>query len=105
MYSDEDCDESLPLHLLQHPLETEHKTGRNQLSHCTRCCVILFRMNHSGVSFDLPLLFSAAKYLVDVPTLVMGVDVTHPTSYEERTGMPSVASVRLDAPAPLFFLL
>ncbi len=32
---------------------------------------------------------------MDVPTLVMGVDVTHPTSYEERTGVPSVAAVRL----------
>ncbi len=38
---------------------------------------------------------------MDVPTLVMGVDVTHPTSYEERSGMPSVASVRIPCPCPL----
>ncbi len=37
--------------------------------------------------------FSAKKYLVDVPTLVVGVDVTHPTASEERQNIPSVAAV------------
>lgn len=33
------------------------------------------------------------KYLVGVPTLVLGVDVTHPTQAEERMNVPSVAAV------------
>ncbi len=38
-------------------------------------------------------IFSSKKYLVDVPTLVIGVDVTHPTMFEERSSVPSVAAV------------
>ncbi len=52
--------------------------------------------------------FSAKKYLVDVPTLVLGVDVTHPTALEERSGVPSVAAVsrfRSDEFASLLFRL
>ncbi|KAK0416178.1 hypothetical protein QR680_012330 [Steinernema hermaphroditum] len=33
------------------------------------------------------------KYLIDVPTLVVGVDVTHPTQSEERQNIPSVAAI------------
>ncbi len=42
----------------------------------------------------LNITFSAEKYLVGVPTMVMGVDVTHPTAFEERANVPSVAAVR-----------
>ena len=34
------------------------------------------------------------KYIIDQPTLVVGIDVTHPTQAEERMNMPSVAAVR-----------
>ena len=44
------------------------------------------------------MLFRAKKYLVDVPTMIVGVDVTHPTVIEEKQNMPSIASVsELDA--------
>lgn len=34
------------------------------------------------------------KYIIDQPTLVVGIDVTHPTQAEERMNIPSVAAVR-----------
>ncbi|TKR75776.1 hypothetical protein L596_017019 [Steinernema carpocapsae] len=33
------------------------------------------------------------KFLIDVPTLIVGVDVTHPTQSEERQNIPSVAAI------------
>uniref|UniRef100_A0A915Q2W1 Uncharacterized protein n=1 Tax=Setaria digitata TaxID=48799 RepID=A0A915Q2W1_9BILA len=33
------------------------------------------------------------KYLIDVPTLIIGIDVTHPTQHEERQNIPSVAAI------------
>ncbi|KJH50570.1 piwi domain protein [Dictyocaulus viviparus] len=33
------------------------------------------------------------KYIIDQPTLVVGIDVTHPTQAEERMNIPSVAAI------------
>ncbi|KAH7732179.1 tag-76 [Aphelenchoides avenae] len=33
------------------------------------------------------------KYLIEQPTLVIGIDVTHPSQQEEKQGMPSIAAV------------
>ncbi|CAD5220513.1 unnamed protein product [Bursaphelenchus xylophilus] len=59
------------------------------------CANLVLKMNMKlgGVNSRLVADQITAKYLVDRPVLVLGIDVTHPTQAEERIGMPSVAAV------------
>jgi eukaryotic translation initiation factor 2C len=61
------------------------------------CGNIVLKMNMKlgGINSRLVADAVTQKYLIDVPTLVVGVDVTHPTQQEERQNMPSVAAVSL----------
>lgn len=60
------------------------------------CANIVLKVNMKlgGINSRLVADSITQKYLIDVPTLVVGIDVTHPTPHEERQGMPSVAAVR-----------
>jgi len=72
----------------EHCAEDQHEAGRDQLEdRCRR------HVSELPPSTAIRLgRFSAKKYLLDVPTLLMGVDVTHPSPTDTRS--PSIASVR-----------
>ncbi|KAI6242624.1 hypothetical protein M3Y99_00167000 [Aphelenchoides fujianensis] len=55
--------------------------------------VLKINMKLGGVNSALVADDVSARYLVNRPVLVLGIDVTHPTQMEERAGMPSVAAV------------
>ncbi|CAJ0960664.1 unnamed protein product, partial [Mesorhabditis belari] len=55
--------------------------------------VLKINMKLGGINSRLVADAITHKYLVDVPTLVLGVDVTHPTQAEERLNIPSVAAI------------
>ncbi|CAJ0573794.1 unnamed protein product, partial [Mesorhabditis spiculigera] len=59
------------------------------------CSNIILKINMKlgGINSRLVADAITNKYLVDVPTLIIGVDVTHPTQAEERLNIPSVAAV------------
>ncbi|VDM99836.1 unnamed protein product [Thelazia callipaeda] len=62
------------------------------------CCNIILKMNMKlgGINSRVVADSVTQKYLVDVPTLIIGIDVTHPTQHEERQNIPSIAAVSLD---------
>lgn len=59
------------------------------------CCNIILKINMKlgGINSRVVANSITEKYLIDVPTLIIGIDVTHPTQYEERQNIPSVAAV------------
>lgn len=59
------------------------------------CCNIILKMNMKlgGINSRVIADSITQKYLIDVPTLIIGIDVTHPTQHEERQNIPSVAAV------------
>ncbi|GMT00939.1 hypothetical protein PENTCL1PPCAC_23113 [Pristionchus entomophagus] len=59
------------------------------------CANLILKLNMKlgGINSRLVADEITQKYLIDVPTIVIGVDVTHPTQAEERMNMPSVAAI------------
>ncbi|VDN83928.1 unnamed protein product [Brugia pahangi] len=59
------------------------------------CCNIILKLNMKlgGINSRVIADSITQKYLIDVPTLVIGIDVTHPTQLEERQNIPSVAAI------------
>uniref|UniRef100_A0A915CI33 Uncharacterized protein n=1 Tax=Parascaris univalens TaxID=6257 RepID=A0A915CI33_PARUN len=55
--------------------------------------VLKINMKLGGINSRVVADSITQKYLIDVPTLVIGVDVTHPTQQEERQNIPSVAAI------------
>ena len=56
--------------------------------------VLKLNMKMGGINSRIVADQITNKYLVDQPTMVVGIDVTHPTQAEMRMNMPSVAAVR-----------
>lgn len=61
------------------------------------CCNMILKINMKlgGINSRVVADSITHKYLIDVPTLIIGIDVTHPTQHEERQNVPSVAAVNL----------
>ncbi|VDM10677.1 unnamed protein product [Wuchereria bancrofti] len=59
------------------------------------CCNMILKMNMKlgGINSRVIADSITQKYLIDVPTLIIGIDVTHPTQHEERQNIPSVAAI------------
>uniref|UniRef100_A0A0R3RQP8 PAZ domain-containing protein n=1 Tax=Elaeophora elaphi TaxID=1147741 RepID=A0A0R3RQP8_9BILA len=59
------------------------------------CCNMILKMNMKlgGINSRVVADSITQKYLIDVPTLIVGIDVTHPTQHEERQNIPSVAAI------------
>ncbi|VDM34286.1 unnamed protein product [Toxocara canis] len=55
--------------------------------------VLKINMKLGGINSRVVADSITQKYLIDVPTLVVGVDVTHPTQQEERQNIPSLAAI------------
>lgn len=59
---------------------------------CTNL-VLKINMKLGGINSRLVANNITQKYIIDVPTLIVGIDVTHPTQFEERQNVPSVAAI------------
>ncbi|VDK73916.1 unnamed protein product [Litomosoides sigmodontis] len=59
------------------------------------CCNMILKINMKlgGINSRVIANSITQKYLIDVPTLIIGIDVTHPTQHEERQNIPSVAAI------------
>ncbi|CAD6187630.1 unnamed protein product [Caenorhabditis auriculariae] len=59
------------------------------------CANIVLKLNMKlgGINSRIVADQITTKYLVDQPTMVVGIDVTHPTQAELRMNMPSVAAI------------
>uniref|UniRef100_A0A8R1TYC6 Uncharacterized protein n=5 Tax=Onchocerca TaxID=6281 RepID=A0A8R1TYC6_ONCVO len=59
------------------------------------CCNMILKMNMKlgGINSRIVADSITQKYLIDVPTIIIGIDVTHPTQHEERQNIPSVAAI------------
>ncbi|CAI2354566.1 unnamed protein product [Caenorhabditis sp. 36 PRJEB53466] len=55
--------------------------------------VLKLNMKMGGINSRIVADQITNKYLVDQPTMVVGIDVTHPTQAEMRMNMPSVAAI------------
>ncbi|CAI2348079.1 unnamed protein product [Caenorhabditis sp. 36 PRJEB53466] len=55
--------------------------------------VLKLNMKMGGINSRIVADAITNKYLVDQPTMVVGIDVTHPTQAEMRMNMPSVAAI------------
>ncbi|KAI6230110.1 hypothetical protein M3Y99_01102100 [Aphelenchoides fujianensis] len=81
---------------MQHGLMSQCVLFRNvQRPSPASCANIVLKINMKlgGVNSCLVADDVSARFLVNRPVLVLGIDVTHPTQMEERAGMPSVAAV------------
>ncbi|MCP9264552.1 Protein argonaute-2 [Dirofilaria immitis] len=59
------------------------------------CCNLILKINMKlgGINSRVVADSITQKYLIDVPTIIIGIDVTHPTQHEERQNIPSVAAI------------
>ncbi|PAV74327.1 hypothetical protein WR25_13833 isoform C [Diploscapter pachys] len=55
--------------------------------------VLKINMKLGGINSRIVADQISHKYVIDQPTLVVGIDVTHPTQAEERQNIPSVAAI------------
>ncbi|VDN28919.1 unnamed protein product [Gongylonema pulchrum] len=58
------------------------------------CCNLILKLNMKlgGINSRVVADSITRKYLIDVPTLIIGIDVTHPTQQEERQNIPSIVA-------------
>ena len=65
---------------------------RPSLATCSNI-VLKLNMKLGGINSRIVADGITNKYIIDQPTLIVGIDVTHPTQMEERMNIPSVAAV------------